>query len=85
MTQESQYNPAVSGGPLPPKRLRTPYYGDWPTRHRSLPSNPKFSTRVEVTWPYEGDKSGMPLPDTSELMQQATELLQKCFDKDPWP
>lgn len=84
MTQESQYNPAGEWWTAPAE-------GDsgrliMVTGRRDIArfrSNPKFSTRVEVTWPYEGDKSGMPLPDTSELMQQATELLQKCFDKDP--
>ena len=84
MTQESHSNP--------PRPRRTAPPAAHPARRPPAPapppiarfrSNPKFSTRVEVTWPYEGDKSGMPLPDTSELMQQATELLQKCFDKDP--
>lgn len=46
-------------------------------------SNPKFNIRVTVTWPYKGDSSGMPLLADAELMQQVTELLQRCFDKDP--
>lgn len=46
-------------------------------------SNPKFSTRVEVTWPYEGDATGMPDEPTAKLMEEATEALQRAFDKDP--
>ena len=46
-------------------------------------SNPKFSIRVEVTWPYEGDATGMPFEPTPKLMEEATEALQRAFDKDP--
>lgn len=46
-------------------------------------SNPKYATRVTVEWPYAGDDSGMPDLAVSQLMQQATERLQSCFDKDP--
>lgn len=46
-------------------------------------NNPKFTTRVNVAWPYDGDAVGMPDIDTSNLMQKVTERLQKCFDKDP--
>ncbi len=46
-------------------------------------SNPKFKTRVEVTWRYSGEPSGMPDTATAELMEQATERLQRAFDKDP--
>lgn len=46
-------------------------------------SNPRYSIRVEVTWPYEGDPSGMPDKATSELMEQAQERLQAAFHKDP--
>jgi len=36
-----------------------------------------------VAWPYEGDASGMPDQATSQLMEEATSCLQRCFDKDP--
>lgn len=84
MTQESQYNPVGEWWTAPAEsdsgRLIMV------TGRRDVAkfrSNPKFSVRVEVTWPYEADATGMPTIDTSSLMQQATELLQKCFDKDP--
>ncbi|MCM1028164.1 MAG: DUF695 domain-containing protein [Pseudoflavonifractor sp.] len=46
-------------------------------------ANPRFIYRVEISWPYEGDASGMPGPDTARLMESATAALQQCFDKDP--
>lgn len=45
--------------------------------------NPKFNIRVEVTWPYEGDASGMPDTPTSTLMEEVQEALTSCFAKDP--
>lgn len=45
--------------------------------------NPRFVIRVEVTWKYEGDASGMPDFETSSLMEQVQEALEKEFDKDP--
>lgn len=46
-------------------------------------SNPRFKIRIEVTWKYEGDTSGMPDTATSELMEQVQEALQAEFRKDP--
>lgn len=46
-------------------------------------SNPRFNIRVEVTWRYHGDPSGMPDTPTSTLMEQAQEALQETFRKDP--
>ncbi len=46
-------------------------------------NNPRFNVRVEVTWPYTGDDTGMPNKATSELMEQVQEALQVAFDKDP--
>lgn len=46
-------------------------------------ANPRYSIRVEVSWPYKGDASGMPDKPTSELMEQAQERLQTVFHKDP--
>lgn len=46
-------------------------------------ANPRYSIRVEVSWPYEGDASGMPDKETSELMEQVQERLQSAFHKDP--
>lgn len=45
--------------------------------------NPRFNIRVEVTWKYNGDESGMPDLVTSELMEQVQDALQKTFTKDP--
>ncbi len=46
-------------------------------------SNPRFNIRVEVTWKYEGDASGMPDKDTSTLMEEVQDALQNEFKKDP--
>ena len=45
-------------------------------------SNPRFNIRVEVTWKYEGDATGMPDKPTSTLMEEVQEVLQKEFRKD---
>ena len=45
--------------------------------------NPKFNIRVEVTWPYSGDASGMPDETTAELMDSVQTALQDAFTKDP--
>ena len=46
-------------------------------------SNPRFSIRVEVTWKYEGDASGMPSDEVSRQMEQVQEVLEETFRKDP--
>ena len=46
-------------------------------------NNPKFNIRVEVTWRYDSDSSGMPDLPTSELMEKAHDALVAIFDKDP--
>lgn len=46
-------------------------------------SNPRFNIRVEITWKYEGEGSGMPDYNTSSLMEQVQETLEKEFEKDP--
>lgn len=45
--------------------------------------NPRFTIRVEITWKYDGDKSGMPDLATSKLMESVQDSLQTVFDKDP--
>lgn len=45
--------------------------------------NPRFNIRVEVTWKYEGEASGMPDFNTSSLMEQVQVALEKEFEKDP--
>lgn len=45
--------------------------------------NPRFKYRVEVTWFYEGDSTGMPDKVTSETMEEVQERLCKAFDRDP--
>lgn len=84
MTQENRYNPAGDWWTAPAEsesgRLIMVTGRRDVARFRD---NPRFSTRVEVTWPYEADSSGMPGVEVSEMMQEATELLQRCFDKDP--
>ncbi|MCM1378242.1 MAG: DUF695 domain-containing protein [Clostridium sp.] len=46
-------------------------------------NNSKFSIRVEVDWKYSPLPEGMPDRETSELMEQATDLLRDIFAKDP--
>ena len=46
-------------------------------------NNPRFNIRVEVTWPYEGDASGMPDTATSKAMEEVQEALTSAFAKDP--
>lgn len=46
-------------------------------------SNPRFNIRVEVTWRYDGDASGMPDFETSSLMEQVQDALTDTFKKDP--
>ncbi|MCM1448825.1 MAG: DUF695 domain-containing protein [Clostridiales bacterium] len=46
-------------------------------------NNPKFSIRVEVTWPYQSDATGMPDTLTSTLMESVQDALQQTFVKDP--
>lgn len=46
-------------------------------------SNPRFNIRVEVTWKYEGDASGMPDVATAELMGQVHDVISAVFEKDP--
>ncbi len=45
--------------------------------------NARFSIRVEVTWTYDGDESGMPDKDISTIMEQVQDALTGVFDKDP--
>lgn len=44
--------------------------------------NSKYSIRVEVTFTYVPDGSGMPDLETSILMGRAHDALQSAFDKD---
>lgn len=46
-------------------------------------SNPKFKIRIEITWNYNGDATGMPDKPTSELMEAVQDSLMATFDKDP--
>ena len=46
-------------------------------------NNPRFNIRIEITWKYECDASGMPDLNTSSLMEQVQEALEKEFEKDP--
>lgn len=46
-------------------------------------SNPKYNIRVEISWDYEGDASGMPDFETSRLMEEATDNINGVLKKDP--
>ena len=46
-------------------------------------SNPRFTIRVEVTWKYDPDATGMPDTATSEMMEKVQDILQAEFKKDP--
>lgn len=50
----------------------------------SFRKNPKFHTRVEVTWNYsESDSSGMPSEQIAEKMNSVDNVLRETFRKDP--
>ena len=42
-----------------------------------------YQYRVEVTWPYQGDEKGLPTYNDSKLMEEVTDALNQCFDRDP--
>lgn len=46
-------------------------------------NNPRFSIRVEITWKYRADASGMPDLVTSTLMEEVQDAMQAAFMKDP--
>ena len=46
-------------------------------------NNSWFNIRVEISWKYDGDASGMPNYETSTLMEQVQEALEAEFKKDP--
>lgn len=46
-------------------------------------SNPRYCIRIEVTWRYDGDSTGMPDKATSELMEQVQDALTAEFTRDP--
>lgn len=43
----------------------------------------KYNDRIEITWVYTPDKSGMPDFETSSLMEKVTDAINKAFAKDP--
>lgn len=43
----------------------------------------KYNIRVEVTWKYPGDATGMPDYPTSKVMEAVQDAMTKAFDKDP--
>ena len=43
----------------------------------------KDNIRVEVTWKYPGDATGMPDYPTSKVMEAVQDAMTKAFDKDP--
>lgn len=42
-----------------------------------------YNVRMEMSWKYDGDASGMPFDDTARLMEQVTEALANEFLRDP--
>lgn len=46
-------------------------------------STGKYNVRVEISWPYQGDASGMPDVPTSTLMEAVTDAINEVFKKDP--
>ena len=46
-------------------------------------NNPKFNIRIEVTWKYNSNKSGMPDFETSSLMEEVQTSIEDTFKKDP--
>lgn len=49
----------------------------------SFRSNPRFNIRVEVTWKYSGDNSGMPDKFDSEMMEKVQDAICGVLKKDP--
>lgn len=45
--------------------------------------NPRFNIRVEVSWKYGGDASGMPGADDAAMMEAVTDRLAETLRKDP--
>lgn len=43
----------------------------------------KYNVRVDITWKYSGNSSGMPDLETSTLMESVQDALEKTFKKDP--
>ena len=46
-------------------------------------NNSRFNIRVEISWKYEGDATGMPNYETSTLMEQVQGAFETEFKKDP--
>jgi hypothetical protein len=46
-------------------------------------NNPKFNIRVEISWKYDGDKTGMPDFATSRQMESVQEAILAVLHKDP--
>ena len=46
-------------------------------------NNPKFNIRIEVTWKYNSDISGMPDFETSSLKEEVQTSIEDTFKKDP--
>ncbi len=42
-----------------------------------------YRFRVEVTWQYVGDEKALPNYADSKLMEEVTDALMTCFDRDP--
>lgn len=42
----------------------------------------KYTDRIEITWPYDGDASGMPEGDTARLMEEADNALRAALRKE---
>ena len=42
-----------------------------------------YRYRVEVTWHYEGDDKALPQYADSKVMEEVTDALMDCFDRDP--
>ena len=42
-----------------------------------------YRFRVEITWPYQGDEKGLPAYHDSKVMEEVTDALNECFDRDP--
>lgn len=42
-----------------------------------------YRFRIEVTWRYQGDNKGLPVFADSSIMEQVTDALTDCFDRDP--
>ena len=49
----------------------------------SVISTGRYRYRIEVSWNYEGDGKPLPTYADSKVMEEVTDALNECFERDP--